>query len=190
MSTTIMDGTGSNYRVAVTPQNRIQVASVNEDVFTKASEDGRAFNLNTEAIAYSGTGPYTTGALYVKNNGAKTLEVVGFFIGEYNNRSGGNTTAPLLFEMFGNPTGTVSGTAVGAVNRQIGSAKSFDVTAYSEPTGWSVSGAPLLYQYQYSGRSFGTVTFSIPTGQSILIRITAQCDTFTAYTGFTGFISE
>lgn len=188
--TMIADGAGTGFKAQVGPNNRLKVDAVTEDTFVSAAENGLAFNINTEAVAYSGVGPYTTECLYVKNNEPSTLEIVGFFIGEMNDRSGGNTSQPLLFGMYGNPTGTVSGTSVDVVNRQIGSPRSFDVDAIKEPTGLTVSGAPLLYQYHYGGRSFGTVNFSIPQGQSVLLRVNAPCNTFTAYTGFTGYIAE
>ena len=186
----ITDGTGSNYRAEVTSRNRLKVEARTEDTFVDAAENGRAFNLNTEAVSYSGVAPFTSGCLYLKNNEDVTLEIVGWFIGEYGGRTGGNTTAPLLFEMYGNPTGSITGTDVVAVNRQIGSANTFDIIAKKEPTGYSVAGSPLLYQYHTGGRSFGTVNFSIPPGQSILIQVNSETDSFKLYTGFTGFISE
>lgn len=188
--TMITDGSGAGYKVKVGSDNRLKVDAVIEDSFVFAAENGLAFNINTESVSYSGTAPYEAGCLYIKNNEASTLEIVGFFIGEANNRSGGNTSSPLLFEMYGNPTGTITGTDVDVVNRQIGSPRTFSVTALKNPTGYSVAGSPLLYQYQYGGRSFGTVNFSIPQGQSILLRVSSPCDTFSAYTGFTGYIGS
>lgn len=186
----ITDGTGSNYRAGVTNSNRLLVEARTEDTYVDAAENGRAFNVNTEAVAYSGTAPYTQGCIYLKNNEDTTLEIVGWFIGEYGNRTGGVTTAPLLFEMYGNPSGAITGTAIDMVNRQIGSANTFDVVALKQPTGFTVTGSPLLYQYHTGGRAFGTVNFSIPPGQSILVVVNSETDSFTLYTGFTGFISE
>lgn len=188
--TMITDGTGSNYRAKVTDGNRLQVAAVVEDEYVSAASEGRAFNLNTERVFYTGTGPFETGCLYVKNNGKETLEIVGWFIGEFNDRVGGNTSDALLFTMYGNPTGTIAGDVATPVNRQIGSAKTFDVEALSSPTGWTVTGSPLLYQVHYGGRAFGTVNFTIPSGQSILLSVTSPTDSFSAYTGFTGYIRD
>lgn len=188
--TVIVDGTGKGYRAAVNSDNKILVDSVSEDAYVHAAENGRAFNINTKAIAYSGTGPYTAGCLYLKNNGLVTLEIVGFFIGEANNRVGGSTTDPILFEMYGNPTGTITGTDVAAVNRRIGDSRDFNLDCLSEPTGYTVSGDPLLYQYSYGSRSFGTVNFSIPPGQSVLLQANIPSDTVTFYTGFTGYIGD
>ena len=187
----IHDGTGSGKRAAVTSSNRLKVDAVSEDSFVEAAEEGRAFNINTEAVVYSGTAPFATNCLYVKNNESVDMEVVGWFIGEEaGSRSGGDTSKALLFEMYGNPTGTATGTSVDIVNRRIGAAREFDITAIKEPSGVTpVSGnSPLLYQYHYSGRAFGTVNFTIPPGQSILIRVSSSTDTFTAYTGFTGYV--
>lgn len=186
----IVDGTGGGYRAKVDDHNRLRVDAIVEDVYVDAAEEGRAFNINTEAVTYSGTGPFTTNCLYVKNNETVDMEVVGWFIGEKNDRSGGSTTQPLLFEMYGNPTGTAAGTEVAVVNRRIGAPRQFELTCIKEPTGLTVSGSPLLYQYQYSGRAFGTVNFTIPPGQSILLRVSVPCDSVTFYTGFTGYVSE
>ena len=185
----ITDGTGSGYKAAVTDSNRLKVDAVTEDSFVEAAEEGTAFNINTEAVSYSGTGPFTAGALYVKNNESVDMEVVGFFIGEGASRTGSDTTTPLLFKMYGNPTGTITGSGVAdVVNRRIGAAREFDIETLKEPTGYTVAGAPLLYQYHYGGRGFGTVNFVIPPGQSILVEVDSAADTFNMYTGFTGYL--
>ena len=186
----LVDGTGKGYRAAVNSDNKLEVDAVSEDAYVHAAENGRAFNINTEAVAYSGTAPFSAGCLYVKNNGLNTLEVVGWFIGEKNDRSGGSTTAPLLFEMYGNPSGTITGTAIEPVNRRIGDSRDFQMTCLKEPTGFTTTGSPLLYQYQYNGRAFGTVNFAVPPGQAILVTVSSETDSFTAYTGFTGYIGE
>lgn len=184
----IIDGQGSGYRAGVTNDNRLRVDAITEDTYVNAAEAGRAFNLNTEAVLYSDTAPWVKGALYVMNNESVSMEVVGWFIGELNDRTGGSTTAPLLFKMYGNPTSVVGGTAIDVVNRRIGAARQFDIDARKGITSYSVTGSPLLYQYQYGGRAFGTVNFTIPPGQSIMIEVTSQTDSFTAYTGFTGYV--
>lgn len=186
----IVDGTGSGARAAVDSENRLKVNAISEDVYVNAAEEGDAFNLNTEELAISGTGPFTQNLLYLKNNEQRDIEVVGWFIGEKGNRTGGNTTNPILFEMYGSPTGTAAGTDVMPVNRRIGDPRVFDFTAKALPTGLTLpSGqAPLLYQYQYSGRAFGTVNFTIPSGASILLRANFECDSCSLYTGFTGYV--
>lgn len=183
----IVDGTGSGVRAAVTGDNRLKVDAITEDSYTAAAESGMAFNINTEALTYSGTGPFTDDLLYIKNNGTSDLEMVGWFIGEKNDRTGGNTSEPILFEMYGNPSGSAIGTDVAVVNRRIGAAKEFDITAISKPAGVIASGTSLLYQYHYGGRGFGSVNFTIPPGQSILVQANFACDSCTLYTGFTGY---
>ena len=185
----IVDGTGSGYRAAVDDHNRLKVDAIVEDVYVDAAENGRAFNINTEAVTYSGVGTREEGCLYVKNNETVDMEVIGWFIGEKNDRTGGNTTEPVLFTMYGNPNGVVSGDTVAAVNRRIGAPRQFDIEALSSPAGWSVEGAPLLYQYHFGSRSFGTVNFTIPPGQSILLSATVFADSLTFYTGFTGYVA-
>lgn len=186
----IVDGTGSGYRAAVTSDNRLKTDAITETAYVHAAENGRAFNINTEAVPYSGTGPYEAGVLYVKNSGIIDVEIVGFFIGERNDRVGGPTTDPLLFTMFANPTGSIGGNSISVVNRRIGAAKEFDLTCLGSPTGWTVQGSPLLYQYHYGGRGFGEVNFTIPAGQSILLTCTIPCDTVTFYAGFTGYEAD
>lgn len=184
----IVDGTGSGVRAAVTSDNRIKVDAVTEDSYVNAAESGMAFNVNTEPFAVSGVGPFAEDLFYLKNTGTADLEMVGWFIGEQNNRTGGNTTDPILFEVFGNPSGTPTGTAIEVVNRRIGAAKEFDITAIGKGVGGlTTTGAPLLSQYGYGGRSFGSVNFTVPPGQSIVIRGNFACNSLTLYTGFTGY---
>lgn len=184
----IVDGAGSGVRAAVTTDNRLKVDAITEDSYVNAAEAGNAFNINTESFIVSGAGPFAEDLFYLKNNGTKDLEMVGWFIGEFNDRAGGNTTAPILFEVFGNPAGTATGTALEVVNRRIGAAKEFDVTAVGKGVGGlTTTGAPLLSQYHYGGRSFGSVNFTVPPGQSIVITGNFACDSCTLYTGFTGY---
>lgn len=188
--TIIVDGTGAGYRAAVTSENRIKADVISEDAYVHAAEEGLAFNINTEPFPVSGVGPFGQDLLYIKNNGTKDLEMVGWFIGEANDRNGGNTSEPVLFEMFGNPSGTPVGDDIEVVNRRIGAAKEFDITAkggISGVGGLTVSGAPLLSQYHYGSRSFGNVNFTIPAGQSIVVRGNFACNSLTLYTGFTGY---
>jgi len=186
----IVDGTGKGTRAAVDSDNRLKVNAIVEDVYVNAAEEGDAFNMNTLELTLTGTGPYTQNLLYVKNNENSDIEVVGWFIGEAGNRSGGNTTSPILFEMYGSPTGTPGGTEVPVLNRRIGDPRVFDFTCLSKPTNVTIpSGqAPLLYQYHYGGRAFGTVNFTIPSGASILLRANIECNDVSLYTGFTGYV--
>lgn len=186
----IVDGRGSGSRAGVTEDNRLRVDGIVEDVYVDAAESGRAFNINTEGVTYVGSGAREEGCLYVKNNESVDMEIVGWFIGEKNDRTGGNTTEPVLFTMYGNPTGTVTGNVVTPVNRRIGAPRQFEIEALSSPAGWTVSGSPLLYQYHFGSRAFGTVNFTIPPGQSILLSATVAADSLTFYTGFTGYVAE
>ena len=183
----IVDGTGNGYRAAVTSDNRIKTDGVSTDAYVQAAEDGFAFNINTEQKTYSGAGPFSAACLYIKNDSVNDFEMVGWFIGELNNRTGADTSTPILFEMYGNPSGTPVGSAAAVVNRRIGAAKEFDLTAISQPTGLTTSGSPLLYQYHYGSRGFGTVNFTLPPGQSIVVTANIACDSLDFYTGFTGY---
>jgi len=185
----ITDGTGTGYKAKVDSTNRLKVDAISEDAFVHAAEKGYAFNINTGEIFVSGTAPFAQDVLYVKNNETADMEVVGWFIGEAErNAGGGSATIPLLFEMYGYVGDVAGGTDIDVVNRKIGSPKEFDIVAKKKVNSVNVSGSPLLFQYHYGGRAFGTVNFTIPSGASIVLRLTSQADDVTLYTGFTGYI--
>lgn len=185
----IVDGKGSGTRAAVTATNSLMVTGVTEDAYVSAAGKGEAFNINTELLTYSGTAPFAQNCLYIKNNETRDLEMVGWFIGELNNRSGGSTSTPILFEMYGNPTGTAVGTDIPIVNRRIGAPRQFNIEAKAQPTGVAApTGASLLFQLHYGGRGFGNVNFTVPAGQSILVTANFAADSQALYTGFTGYV--
>ena len=189
MSLIITDGTGSGYKAKVDSENRLKVDALTEDVYVHAAEEGYAFNINTQSITISGVAPFTQDVLYVKNNETTDIEIVGWFIGEKSRTAGGGSASePLLFEMFGYVGDVTGGTDVAVVNRRIGSPREFDIVAKSQINTVSVTGAPLLYQYHYSGRAFGSVNFTIPSGASIVLRINSAADQVVLYTGFTGYV--
>lgn len=189
MGSMITDGTGTGYKAAVSEFNRLRVDAISEDVFVHAAEEGDAFNINTETITVTGVAPFSEDVLYVKNNETSDVEIVGWFIGEKNRTAGGgNATEPLLFEMYGYTGDVTGGTAVSIVNRKIGSPKEFDLTALKQIDTVTTQGSPLLYQYHYGGRAFGTVNFTIPSGGAIVLRVGSEADTVNLYTGFTGYV--
>ena len=192
--TMITDGTGNNYRTKVAENNRLYVNALSRTEFEEAANAGRAFNLNTEDItlpSYSGE----QGLFYVMNNGDQNLELLGWFIGIHNANRGSATDDTNLFRLRTNPTGgTLISEAEPAftANRNLGSSIVFDITAYKAAGGQkTVTGyddQSVLYQYPTAGRTFGTVTLSLPRGASLAITVDTYGAAFDIYTGFTGYI--
>lgn len=196
--TMITDGTGNGYKVGVRSDNRLQVVSVTDTSFEASTGNGLAFNLNTEDINLAGSVVGDQGLLYIKNNEDRELFLVGWFIGVRNldttNRVGSDTS---LFKLVTNPTGgtLVSEAVPGAIaNRTLGSPREFKFDIYKAAgQGKTVTGGEaisVLYQYHNAGRTFGTVSLTLPRGASLAITV----DTFGAnmdlYTGFSGYLSQ
>lgn len=192
--TMISDGTGTGTSAKVAPNNRLYVNALSISEFEEASNAGRAFNLNTEDVRVNAT----TGEqalLYVKNNEEQNLELVGWFIGIRDASRTSATSDTNLFKLITNPTGgTLISDAVPAVvvNRNLGSARTFDLTTFKASAGGkTVTGGSensILYQYHTAGRTFGTVILSLPRGSSLAITVDTFGAEFTLYTGFTGYI--
>ena len=195
--TMITDGTGTGIKAQVSDKNRLLTASVTQSEFEYQTHIGNAFNLNTEDIVIPTGYTGDQGLFYVKNNEASALAVVGWFIGIRDANRTGATSDTNLFKLISNPTGgTLISEASPAfiANRDLGSPRVFDVTAYKAAGGEkTVTGGddvPLLYQYHTAGRTFGTVTFSIPRGSSLAITVNTYGAGFTLYTGFTGYLER
>jgi len=192
--TMIIDGTGTGSRAKVAPNSRLYVNSLSISEFEEASNDGRAFNLNTEDIQVGAiTGDQ--GLLYVENNEDQNLELVGWFIGIRDADRASATSDTNLFKLITNPTGgTLITEAESAflANRNLGSPRTFDITAYKAAGGGrTITGGgdvAVLYQYHTAGRTFGTVTLSLPKGSSLAITVNTFGADFNLYTGFTGYI--
>jgi hypothetical protein len=191
----ITDGTGTGVKAKVNSENKLLVESVTETAFENQAEEGNAFNLNTEDIVLDGGISGEQGLLYIKNNESSDLEIVGWFIGIRDADRTGATSDTNLFKLIANPTGgtLISDASEAAVaNRNLGSPRVFDVTAYkASGDGKTVTGgeATLLYQYHTAGRIFGTVTFTIPRGSSLAILVNTYGANMTLYTGFTGYLA-
>lgn len=190
--TFIVDGTGSGNRAKV-KNNKLQVEAITESSYVHAAEEGEAFNINTFEITVTGAGTNIP-LLYIKNNETNPLECVGWFIGQ-KSASGSGTATPITFKMYGGAVGGTiidSGVTGTAVNRNLGSPKSFDVDIRVGGSAYDISlvGAPLLYQYHYSGRAFGEVNFVVPQGANIVVVADMPTATYKMYTGFTGYIQD
>lgn len=183
----IKDGTGRGYLTRVDLDNRLRTFGVTRTEFDQATVDGEAFNLNTELFAVSVTTELPV--LYLKNNEARDIIVPAWFIGVDQGTLGAQNG---LWRAYFSPNNVTGGTAISAVNRRSGSARSFALDARRLPT-WTPTGAPVLYQTQtLNSRVFGSVFLCVPAGQSIITTVEFPTATtpFNMYTGFTGYVIE
>jgi len=193
-SNLIQDGTGQGYLAQVDNRNRVRTRAVTESEFDQATLEGEAFNINT-LLQTMGAG---NSALFrLTNNESRSIVLVGWFIG-----TDGITTSadnPLV-AVYGEVTGfSGAETAVPVVNRQVGSARAFSITA-ARPTTYpqtlvGAAAAPVLYQTQgATARTFGNVFITVPSGASVGIELsTTGAGTISGgkiYTGFTGYVAE
>lgn len=182
-------------KAKVDPQGRLLVASTSFTRYEQASEDGRAFNSNTEYVTLTSAGE--NGVFYMKNTADSDLIIEAWFWG-VENLSGGTPTGNPVLRAYFNPTGGTlisEATPVAVVNRNGGSSETFEeVIAYkASGTGKTVTGVtdPVLYQLQGSGRSFGTIRLTLPKNSSIAFTFDlAGYGTADVYTGTTGFFKQ
>jgi hypothetical protein len=172
MATTIEDGSGKGYSAKVDVDNRLYVSAVTRTEFDTATDNGDAFNINTEFVTI--TSSVEVPLLYVKNNEDNDLTIAAWFIGT--TAASGSSTRSTLMQVYSNPTdGTIitSGTDVTAVNRQIGNANILDADIKKGGDGFTVSGyvsTPVLYQTQgNNARAFGNVQLSVKKGSSLVV---------------------
>ena len=196
MSTTIMDGTGSNTRVGVTSDNHLMVESRTETSYQIAAEEGRAFNIND----YDKTLSAITGeqaVLYIKNNGSKPLNLINLFGGFWNYSAGTNDT--FIVRVYQNPTGGTlisDANTIGVANRAAGSIDTFnsDLTVYGASAGGKTFGSlpsiPNAFLIQGAGRLFASVDLSIPVGQAYGITVETTGGTADYYIGFAGYVEQ
>lgn len=197
MSTTIMDGTGANYRAKVSSSNKLLTEAVTETTYREAVEDSRAFNIND----YDKTLSATTGdqaVLYIKNNSTtKSLELVNLFGGFWNFTAG--TEGIFKVKVWANPTGGTlisDASSVGIGNRSSGALSVFDtdITVYGATAGGKTFGTlptvPNAFLIQGSGRLFASIDLAIPAGQAYGITVDTAGGDASYYMGFAGYITE
>ena len=181
-------------KAVVNEKGRLQVESTSFTRYEQSSQNGDAFNVNTEYIR-SITSAGENGMLYLKNNSEFDLAIEAWFWG-VENLSGGTPTGNPILRAYFNPTGGTlisDANAATIVNRSAGSSETFgDIVAYkASGTGKTVTGVgdPILYQLQGSGRTFGTIFLTLPKNSSIALTIDiAGYGTADVYAGFTGFL--
>ena len=135
----LLDGTGKGYTAKIDEKGRLHVDSIATQREEAQSQRGFSFNINTGNITLT-NGATANGVLYVKNNEDSNLVLTNFF---YNigNSTGG--TGNIYVDIIRNPTaGTlISGATVVDVNinRNFGSSRQLDVTAYKGATGTTIT---------------------------------------------------
>ena len=197
MSTTIMDGTGGNYRAKVSSDNKLLTESVTETIYREAVEDARAFNINN----YDKTLSAVTGdqaVLYIKNTSAsKSLELVNLFGGFWNFTAG--TEGIFKVKVWANPTGGTllsDASSIEVGNRSAGSLSTFttDIQVYGATAGGKTFGTlpvtPTVFLSQGSGRLFVSIDLAIPAGQSYGITVDTSGGDASYYIGFAGYATE
>lgn len=177
MAEEIKDGTGTGHRAKVDASNRLHVQSVTETINESASENGRAYNINTGTLSL--TSANESAVLYFKNTGDNDIHVasIGYLLG---NSTGGS--GDLNLKVVKNPTaGTVVSDASAVAineNKNAGSSKSLSVLAYKGGEGKTLTDGTDFYLSLQSGaaRSYviNTGTLVMPKGSSIGVKITPQ----------------
>jgi len=188
----ILDGTGAGYRAKVDDRNRVKINGTVREELLEASYDGRAFNINSEAITFTTTGTDLP-LLYVKNNDTRDLVLTNFFISQSDRAT---ASASDVFRLYASPSAGSSndiianGTDVTVVNRKVGTPNAFNIVAKKGGEGFDVTFAepPMFYGFN-TGFSNVLVNYVIPTGQSIVVVADRISTTGDVYVGFNGYIS-
>lgn len=124
MSYILEDGKGSGIKAKVNSQNRLEVNARSEPSEESEAVEGRAFILHAECYTDASTGG---GLLYVKNNStAFDMHVTRIYIDPFT-----LTDTDLRCLQIFDPTLTANGTAVVPVQKNRGTADTFDLTLYA-----------------------------------------------------------
>lgn len=167
----IRDGTGLGFEAAVDSKNRLKTFSNVQDETIENLELGNAYNINTGLITSVNS---DSSVIYFKNNedGNYIIEAIAFaefdgithsdkpYIIVYKNVTGGDiisdATSVSMFE-----------------NRNFGSTKTLGNSfAYKGKNGGTITGGTEVgyFQHNGSGRSFYSVNFDVPKGNSIGVK--------------------
>lgn len=172
----IVDGTGKGYTVKVDDSNRLHVDSVSTNREESQSQRGYSFNINTGNLTLT-NGATANGVLYIKNNEKFDLICSNFFY-NFGNSTGGSGN--MYVDVIRNPTaGTLISGALEVdvnVNRNFGSSRVLDVTAYKGATGTTITDGTTTIKSIFNtsaqrvALSAGAIT--IPKGSAIGIVFT------------------
>lgn len=187
----IGDGTGQGKFAKVGPKNRLHVHSVAEPEAVQSASEGNAYNINTGLISITADATL----LYFKNNEDKDFVVEAVALGSFEGIT--HSDDPYI-TLSRNPTGGDLITDATAVsmnqNRNFGSSKVLDADAYAGKVGGTVTGGNdiAILQVTPGGRSFYTINFIIPKGNSVAIDLTANVSSGSAnyYAAIIGHLKE
>lgn len=165
----IEDGRGSGTKARVDGNNHLHTHAITQAEILQALDKGDAYNINTGSITFSAAGTL----IYIKNNEDQDLLIEAFAIGT----GTGTFSDSGEITLIRNPTGgdlISDATAVSInQNRNHGSAKTLSVTVYKGKSGGTITGgndSALVFQTG-STRSYNTINFLLPKGQSLAIKI-------------------
>lgn len=173
MSESIKDGTGKSYLAKVDSTNKLEVRSTTLTEIEESSIDGMAWNINTGWIS---TISADSALLYFYNNDSEDFFIDAIAVGLKES----SATEVQGVYIVANPTG---GTLVSAAtncdmiaNRRIGSNNTLDTNTLvykATASGQTLTGGSdaALFAQTDGGRLYATVSFIVPKGKAIGIRI-------------------
>jgi hypothetical protein len=174
--TKLQDGGGTGRLVNVTSDGRLSTFTITETEEESGVHNGTSYNIETPVINL--TTANKSALLYVLNNEAEDLVLTGFFT--LTGASTGGAGSIVVEHQF-NPTSAGStlvsaGSAVTAVNKNGGSAKTLDATIKSGVEGSTVdAGLKTITGYHAAtGRLVLPITINLPQGTSIAVSVTPQ----------------
>jgi len=174
----INDGTGKGYAQKVNSNNQAYTFTVTEDEAQAANALGNAFNINTGAVALTGTSE--SALLYFKNDesavsGESDYVITSIIIG-IGTRSATVTDAAAI-TILRNPTaGTIVDNASAAAmksNSNFGSSNELsDSLVYKGANGYTFTdGTDHALIYMTDGRMAAPVNIELPKGASVGVKI-------------------
>ena len=173
MTDSIRDGVGTGSRARVNENNRLHVHAVTTSEDSAAGKAGDSYNINTGIITL--TDAVDTPILYLKNNESKSLHVEAIAVG-MGPSTGGTGGIPKVTVVRNPTTIDFSADVDIKTNRNYGSEKTLDITAYKGNTGATMSGGDdhlLLFQTT-NGRLFAEIDEIITPNKAIGVKIDPQ----------------
>lgn len=173
----ILDGTGGGFAAEVQSDNRLATSAITLSTEVHANEEGDAYNINSGYVTL--TNATDTPIMYILNNEDKDLVIQALAIGIGPSTSGTGIGPRITVQR--NPTGgtiissTPTNVAINS-NRNYGSSKTLNVTAYVGATGDTLTGGVdhLTILASANARAFITINEILPKGTSIGVFCEAQ----------------
>jgi len=170
----LKDGSGLGFFARISKNLKLQTNSISLPARLEASDDQRAFSINTDLITI--TNDLEVGVLYLKNNQQNDIRIDGIGIGfESSNGTGG-----VRIRVYRNPTaGTLISTATRAPvesNSNFGSTETLEDSDVFKGGGILTVTDGAVHTYTSAGTNFGTLLTTaivIPKGKSIAVTYTA-----------------